>query len=254
MSTRINGSTVGQQSFTDSIADTITDDLAVGNITISTTKKLSGASELTFNAAASQPITTQQNGIEKIRVAVSGGFCVGTTVDCATGRVLLPNSGAYCLLDAGGILRTALYPASNDLNVGSTAWATLFLQSGSGGATALMCGGNTVAWAAANQFTHFRGAKITRTAVADTNYTVLITDQIVAVTSLSAPRTITLPSAATVGAGAVFTVKDESGNAATHNITVSHATQTIDGAASKTISVNYGLLNLYSNGTNWFTR
>ena len=93
-----------------------------------------------------------------------------------------------------------------------------------------------------------------RTTVADANYTILATDHYVAVTSLSAPRTLTLPSAATAGAGFRLIIKDESGAAGTHNMTVPVAGgsgQTVDGAASVAVAANYGTLRLISTGSNW---
>jgi hypothetical protein len=91
-----------------------------------------------------------------------------------------------------------------------------------------------------------------RTTVADTTYTILVSDYYVAVTSLSAPRTLTLPSASTAGAGFRLIVKDESGAAGTHNITVARSgSQTIDGATNQIISTNYGVLRLISTGSNW---
>jgi hypothetical protein len=53
--------------------------------------------------------------------------------------------------------------------------------------------------------------------------------------------------------GRVLTIKDETGNAATNNITVdTEGAETIDGAASKTVSTNYGYISVYSDGSNWF--
>lgn len=90
-----------------------------------------------------------------------------------------------------------------------------------------------------------------RTAVANANYFAAATDYLVAVTSLTAPRTVTLPAAT---AGRKLTVKDESGAAGAFAITVAGGgVRTIDGAASIAINVNYGSVQLYSNGTNWFT-
>lgn len=72
-------------------------------------------------------------------------------------------------------------------------------------------------------------------------------------TSITAPRTITLPTA--IGApGKLYIIKDESGVAATNNITVATTSgQTIDNAASKSLNTNYGFLRVYSNGANWFS-
>lgn len=95
-----------------------------------------------------------------------------------------------------------------------------------------------------------------RTVVNNTDYTVLTTDYIIAVTGATASRTINLP-AASVGSAArpkVFLIKDETGNAATFPIVIDpNATELIDGAATKSITVNYDARMIYSNGTAWFT-
>lgn len=87
-----------------------------------------------------------------------------------------------------------------------------------------------------------------------TNYTITGYEVVVGVTSTAAARTITLPAATAVLAGQVFTVKDESGAAATNNITVARAgTDTIDGATSKVVNTNYGFVRFYSDGVSkWF--
>jgi len=64
--------------------------------------------------------------------------------------------------------------------------------------------------------------------------------------------TITLPTAQ-LRAGRTYTVKDESGAAATNNITVAtEGSETIDGSATDVISDNYGAKHYYSDGSNWF--
>jgi hypothetical protein len=66
--------------------------------------------------------------------------------------------------------------------------------------------------------------------------------------------TVTLASAM-VEDGAEVIVKDEAGDAGTNAITVAtEGGETIDGAASQDIASNYGVLRLYSDGTNWYTR
>ncbi|MDP6549854.1 MAG: hypothetical protein QF659_07270 [Dehalococcoidia bacterium] len=65
--------------------------------------------------------------------------------------------------------------------------------------------------------------------------------------------TVTLPTAQ-VRPGRCYTVKDESGAAATNNITVAtERSETIDGSATDTISENYGAKTYYADGSNWFT-
>jgi len=65
--------------------------------------------------------------------------------------------------------------------------------------------------------------------------------------------TITLPDP-TLNAYVRFEIKDTSGNAGTDNITVSpFAAETMDGAASMTITANHGLIKLFSDGVNWFS-
>jgi parallel beta-helix repeat protein len=93
-----------------------------------------------------------------------------------------------------------------------------------------------------------------RTATA-ADYTVLFTDDVIGVTSTASARVVTLPAASAVP-GRVFVVKDESGGANTHNITVKATSGTLDGVAAATgvaITANYGVARWYSNGTNWFS-
>jgi len=77
-------------------------------------------------------------------------------------------------------------------------------------------------------------------------------------TDTSSPRTITL-STSTLNLGDgnnlyMVTIKDTSGGAGAGNITIdTEGSATIDGAPLVAITVNYGVLRLFSDGTNWFT-
>ena len=87
------------------------------------------------------------------------------------------------------------------------------------------------------------------TAIADANYTVLATDTIIGITSLTSTRTVTLPHASSVKAGKQLAIKDESGSCSSGNtITISGS---IDGASSVVLNTSYAVIRLYSNGTTW---
>lgn len=78
-------------------------------------------------------------------------------------------------------------------------------------------------------------------------------DDLIGVTDTSALRTITVSTADIVD-GYQLVVNDESGLAGTNNITIAtQGSELIDGAATATISTNYGSIWLYSDGTNLFT-
>lgn len=76
-------------------------------------------------------------------------------------------------------------------------------------------------------------------------YTTLVTDYVILVDTSSA-RTINL--LASPETGRTYRIKDNVGLAATNNITI---TGNIDGAASATIKLNYGSMDVVYNGTEW---
>jgi hypothetical protein len=100
-------------------------------------------------------------------------------------------------------------------------------------------------------------AKLKRTATA-TNLTIVAgTHRLVAVTDTSAARTITLPDSATAGAGAEFTIVDESNGALTNNVTVTRAGSDVflGGNTSVIIDINGGVVTVYTNGAGtWFIK
>lgn len=75
------------------------------------------------------------------------------------------------------------------------------------------------------------------------------------VTALTAPRTVTLPSADDLQDGDELVIKDESGAAGTHTITISRSgSDTIDGGTSTSISSNYGTVRLIKRGAaSWWS-
>ena len=94
------------------------------------------------------------------------------------------------------------------------------------------------------------------TEVSSATYDVLPTDNILHVTytSTGAVTNIELQSAQ-VKRGRIITVKDAGGNASGNNITITtEGAETIDGSATTVISTNYGSVELYCDGTNWFKK
>ncbi len=85
------------------------------------------------------------------------------------------------------------------------------------------------------------------------NYTIdsgAVKDYAVLVDTTGGVVIVTLPAPT---AGRYLIVKDSGGNALVNNITISpHAAETIDGAASVVMNLNYQSETLISDGTNWF--
>lgn len=98
------------------------------------------------------------------------------------------------------------------------------------------------------------GDTVNRVAVA-ANYAAAGNEDVIGVTSTASARTITLPLAASIQPGQTIVVKDESGGAATNNITIVRSGgDTIDGATSKVLNANFGTVMLYSDGASkWFS-
>lgn len=88
-----------------------------------------------------------------------------------------------------------------------------------------------------------------RAVVGDAAYTAAITDYIIAYTSLTANRTVTLPSATGLQ-GKMYIIKSEVSDS-THTIWVAG---TVNGVASPAVfsSSGYPVMRIYSDGTNWF--
>lgn len=98
------------------------------------------------------------------------------------------------------------------------------------------------------------GMAINRRSISDTNYTAVASDYMIAYTGLSAPRTVTLPTASASNNNQTYIIKDQTGNAGTSNITIQGTGgQTIDNAATKVINTAWGSVQVYTNGSAWFT-
>ena len=95
----------------------------------------------------------------------------------------------------------------------------------------------------------------TRAAVSDVAYTALFSDRLVAYTTLTAARVITLPAASAYPTGTQLLIIDESGSCSvTKTLTVNAAgTDHIDGAISAVVNEAYGYIEIESNGVGAWT-
>lgn len=95
-----------------------------------------------------------------------------------------------------------------------------------------------------------------RTAIADANHAVVAADYLLAITSITAARTITFSNAEIAKTGKEWPIKDESGLVSpTFTITLlTEGAQTIDGATSLVLNTSFFDLIIYTNGTNLFVR
>ncbi len=100
---------------------------------------------------------------------------------------------------------------------------------------------------------HVGGSQSVHRIAVKTDYVLTDGDHYVGVTDTSVARTVTLPPATDRG-GRVYVIKDESGGAAAHAVSVKALTgEKIDGADSLKIGTAYGHLRVISDGKNWFS-
>ena len=103
----------------------------------------------------------------------------------------------------------------------------------------------------------FSGAmNVNITTINAATYDILSSDYLLHVTytTTAAVTSLTLPTAQVIS-GRVIIIKDANGNAGTNNITVdTQGSETIDGQATFILNNNYQTVNIYSDGSNWFTK
>jgi hypothetical protein len=99
---------------------------------------------------------------------------------------------------------------------------------------------------------HVGGSQSVQRTAVSADYLVTDNDYYVGVTDTVTQRTIRLPSASG-RIGRVYVIKDESGRARAHPISVkAQPGETIDGAEAMTVGANHGVLRVISDGKNWF--
>jgi endo-1,3(4)-beta-glucanase len=222
---------------------------AGGSVTATTTTlSLSPATTATAGAsvtltalispsAASGTVVFRDGSTTIGTVTVSNGVATYTTTALATGTRSL----------------SALFTSSNTATYTSSSSPTVSYgitsgqsEPGSGGAAG--SNKNAVSYMS---FTYGQPLTSVRTAIADTNYSVARTDAIVAYTSITTDRSVTLPSISSVPNGWQIVIKDESGDCSgAVPITI---IGTIDNATNRTITTAYGSIIVYAGLSSWYT-
>lgn len=201
------------------------------------------------------------------RAALGGTTSTGLAVASSSANLMVGSAPITTAASGshGWITNVAINPIGTTTSGGATVLNTATLWVGANGAGGtnnygLYCAGNafvngTFAVLTTSTFTgvatftamdvHNGGINVNgklrlkRTVVADAAYTALVTDEIVAYTTLTATRALTLPSGTV---GDTLIIADESGNAGSFPITI---VGTVDGATNKSISTAYGGMRLY---------
>ena len=134
-------------------------------------------------------------------------------------------------------------PASYATSTSSTLTYTV---TASGGGSAGATNANAVPYTA---FVSGNPNTAVRIGISDANYTIAAGDSIVAYSTLTATRTITLPAAAS-NVGRVLVIKDESGNCSNANQIV--ISGPIDNATNIALASAFTSIRIYSGGNGWY--
>ncbi len=178
----------------------------------------------------------------------------GTTSMQFASTVLASRIFQADLTTASGTGATLTVQAQNE--TGTTSFGgDLSLTSGTGtfadGYTNLQAGGSTVARVHTNKFIFSKGSRRHITQISSgATYVVLASDDYIAITTLSAPFQINLPTDPVLGD--TYEFKDATGNAGTQTVTISgNAAFNIDGTTSIVLNQAYASVTVTFTGSEW---
>lgn len=213
-----------------------------GATTTTTSLSASPAGSATSGASVTFTATISPSAAAGTVTFKDGATTIGTgsvNAGVASFATSSLSTGAHTITAEFASGNTSTYTNSTSAGLGYTITA-----SGGGG------GGSSNASAVTFiSYTSGQPQTAIRRGIADTNYSIATSDSIVAFTSLTAARTVTLPSAAS-NTGRVIIVKDESGNCS--NGTTITIAGTIDGATNFVLNTAYGYARLYAGSNGWF--
>lgn len=123
------------------------------------------------------------------------------------------------------------------------------------GEAAIVTQSHQVMLGTVNEFVAMPGGQTVSVNPQTVNYSVQINDYLIGCDSTGNLILITLPTASADNTGQVYVVKDQGGAANANNITIDvTGGGNIDGSATAVINQAYGLLEFYSNGTQWYIK
>lgn len=269
----LNGTLTNERVLTGTASQiTITDNGAGSTVVLSTPQNIATTSSPTFNGLTlTNPLTVPMGGtgvatLGDAGVLIGNGTGAVQVTSAGTAGQVLTSNGAgvdptfqaiptVAPVNAQYVTLVADATLTQERVLTGTANQIIITDGGAGAAVTL----STPQSIATSSTPTFAGLTLTgrlvlhRVASGAGNYTVLTTDCIIGKTGITGGGdTVTLPDPATVGTDQVFIIKDESGTAATNNITVNTAAGNIDGASTFVININNGSASFYTNGTNYF--
>lgn len=178
----------------------------------------------------------------------------GTTSMQFASTVLAARIFQADLTSNGGIGTTLTVQAQNETGTTSLG-GDLSLTSGTGtssdGYTNLQAGGSNVARVHTNKFIFSKGWRRHITPISSgVTYTVIASDDYIAITTLDAPFQINLPTDPVLGD--TYEFKDATGNAGTQTVTISgNAAFNIDGTTSIVLNQAYASVTVTFTGSEW---
>ena len=204
----------------------------------------SGAVYVSFNNGVYTAFGT--SSVQFAQAALQWTNSVGSATSITTAALASTSAGSGAAGYATTLSGQAGQAATGASNNGG-AGGTITLSGGAGGTSGSATAGIGGFVGLASGVT-LKTTQVSASSYAvDTNSTT--SDLLILTDSTSNAITVTLP---TPTAGRYLCVKDRTGEAATHNVTVSHhASETIDGASTIVFTKNYDAVCVASNGTNW---
>jgi len=222
---------------------------AAGNFTVSDVTGLRSSPTLSSTVAGGVAAITTRRAVwvQDLIFVSTGTVTVGDNIGVDVENMVVGVSGNRTV--------TSVYGVRSALAQGTNRW--LFRATGTAESAILgsMRLGSGSAVATGGSILHVDGGLThKRTTFSNANYTVLLTDLIVAqIGTMSAARTVTLPTVASAAAGKVYTVADESNTVTVANeiIVDGNGAETISGFATQRIRSGFGAVVLYCTGAAW---